>query len=92
MALPSSDEVISALIRDGFHPRGKSGGSHQVFRKELPKETRTVVVPLGKKEIPRGTLRSGTIPKMVNRAILSPPPAKRSPTNPRPSTPKLVKY
>ena len=58
MALPSSDEVISALIRDGFHPRGKSGGSHQVFRKELPKETRTVVVPLGKKEIPRGTLRS----------------------------------
>ena len=58
MTLPSSDEVISALIRDGFHPRGKSGGSHQVFRKELPKETRTVVVPLGKKEIPRGTLRS----------------------------------
>ena len=58
MALPSSDEVISALIRDGFHPRGKSGGSHQVFRKDLPKETRTVVVPLGKKEIPRGTLRS----------------------------------
>ena len=58
MALPSSDEVISALIRDGFRPRGKSGGSHQVFRKELPKETRTVVVPLGKKEIPRGTLRS----------------------------------
>jgi len=37
MALPSSDKVISALIKDGFHPRGKSKrGSHQVFRKELP--------------------------------------------------------
>ena len=59
MALPSSDKVISALIKDGFHPRGKSKrGSHQVFRKELPKGARNVVVPLGKKEIPRGTLRS----------------------------------
>ena len=59
MALPSSDEVISALIKDGFHPRGKSKrGSHQVFRKELPEGARNVVVPLGRKEIPRGTLRS----------------------------------
>jgi len=59
MALPSSDEVVNALIRDGFRPRGKSSrGSHQVFRKELPEDTRNVVVPLGKKEIPRGTLRS----------------------------------
>jgi len=59
MALPSSDEVIRALTKDGFHPRGKSRrGSHQVFRKELPEGARNVVVPLGKKEIPRGTLRS----------------------------------
>jgi len=59
MALPSSDEVIAALIKDGFHPRGKSrGGSHQVFRKELPGGARTVPIILGKKEIPRGTLRS----------------------------------
>lgn len=59
MALPCSDDVISALIKDGFHPRGRSRrGSHQVFRKETQEETRTVVVPLGKREIPRGTLRS----------------------------------
>jgi len=59
MSLPGSDKVIIALTKDGFHPRGKSKrGSHQVFRKELPDGARTVVVPLSKKEIPRGTLRS----------------------------------
>ncbi len=59
MALPSNDKVIRALIKDGFHARGKSKrGSHQVFTKELSGSTRNVVVPLGKKEIPRGTLRS----------------------------------
>ena len=59
MALPSSQEAITALTRDGFRPKGKSKrGSHQVFAKKLPNETRNVVVPLGKKEIPRGTLGS----------------------------------
>lgn len=59
MRLPSSKKLITALIKDGFQPRGKSKrGSHQVFRKELPDGARNVVVPLGKKEIPRGTLRS----------------------------------
>jgi len=59
MKLPSSNKLVAALIKDGFHPRGKSKrGSHQVFRKELPDRSRIVVVPLGKKEIPRGTLRS----------------------------------
>lgn len=59
MALPSSDEVIKALLKDGFLPRGKSRrGSHQVFKKESSEGTKIVVVPLGRKEIPRGTLRS----------------------------------
>jgi len=59
MRLPSSKKLITALIKDGFQPRGKSRrGSHQVFRKELPDGVRNVVVPLGKKDIPRGTLRS----------------------------------
>ena len=59
MKLLSSDKLVAALIKDGFHPRGKSRrGSHQVFRKELPDGARNVVVPLGKKEIPQGTLRS----------------------------------
>ena len=59
MRLLSSDKLVAALIKDGFHTRGKSRrGSHQVFRKELPDGARNVVVPLGKKEIPQGTLRS----------------------------------
>lgn len=59
MALPSSQEAITALTKDGFRPKRKSKrGSHQVFAKKLLSETRNVVVPLGKKEIPRGTLRS----------------------------------
>ena len=57
--LISSDKLIAALLKDGFHPRGKSKrGSHQVFRKELTDGARNVVVPLGKKEIPRGTVSS----------------------------------
>ena len=59
MALPSSDELVKALMKDGFQPRGKSRrGSHQVFRKQLSEGARNVVVPLGKKEIPQGTLAS----------------------------------
>ena len=59
MSPPGSDKVIKALLDDGFHARGKSGGgSHQVFRKETPTGARTVVVPLTKKEIPKGTLSS----------------------------------
>ena len=55
----SSDELINALIRDGFQPRGKSGrGSHRVYKKVTPEGTRNVVVVLNKKEIPTGTLRS----------------------------------
>jgi len=58
MGHPNSDAVVKALLDDGFHARGHSSGSHQVFRKELPEGTRTVVVPLGKKEIPKGTFSS----------------------------------
>jgi predicted RNA binding protein YcfA (HicA-like mRNA interferase family) len=55
----SSDELIHALMRDGFQPRGKSGGgSHQVYRKETPEGTRVALVVLNMKEIPIGTLRS----------------------------------
>jgi len=62
MRLPlcSSDEIISALRKDGFRPKRKSKrGSHQVFTKRLSTgHTRVVPVPLGKKEVPRGTLTS----------------------------------
>jgi len=59
MGPPGSDAVVKALVEDGFHSRGRSGGgSHQVFRKEMPEGTRMVVVPLAKKEIPKGTFGS----------------------------------
>ena len=60
LPLCSSNEIISALKKDGFQPRGKSKrGSHQVFIKYLLVERKLIVpVPLGKKEIPRGTLSS----------------------------------
>ncbi|MBN1862553.1 MAG: type II toxin-antitoxin system HicA family toxin [Dehalococcoidales bacterium] len=56
----SSDQIINALIRDGFQPRGKSKrGSHQVFIKELAEGGKRIVpVPIGKREVPRGTLVS----------------------------------
>jgi predicted RNA binding protein YcfA (HicA-like mRNA interferase family) len=54
-----SRELISALLKDGFRPRGKSGGgSHLVYKKTTPEGTRNVVVVLAKKEIPIGTLKS----------------------------------
>ncbi len=59
MRLIGSDELINALIRDGFQPRGKSGGgSHRVYKKMTAGGTRNVVVVLNKKEIPAGTLHS----------------------------------
>jgi predicted RNA binding protein YcfA (HicA-like mRNA interferase family) len=60
LPLCSSNEIISALKKDGFQPRGKSKrGSHQVFVKYLLVEQKLIVpVTLGKKEIPRGTLSS----------------------------------
>jgi predicted RNA binding protein YcfA (HicA-like mRNA interferase family) len=59
LPLCSSDEIISALVKDGFQPRGKSKrGSHQVFIKYSSGKKFIVPVPVGKKEIPRGTLSS----------------------------------
>ena len=60
LPLLSSNELVAALKRDDFLPRGKSKrGSHQVFVKILPnRHKRIVPVPIGKKEIPRGTLSS----------------------------------
>ncbi len=67
MRLIGSDELINALIRDGFQPRGRShGGSHRVYKKVTSEGTRNVVVVLAKKEIPEGTLHS-----MMRQAGLS---------------------
>lgn len=55
MALPlvSSDKVLAALARAGFTVEHISG-SHAA----LKRDTRVTVVVLGKKEIPRGTLKN----------------------------------
>lgn len=54
--LYSSDEVISALERHGFVFVSQRG-SHVKYRK-TGEPTLTVIVPAGRKQIPRGTLRS----------------------------------
>ena len=67
LPLVSSREVIRVLEHAGFKRGAKSPGSHQVFAKSLADGTTLItVVVLGKKEIPRGTLKS-----ILERAGLS---------------------
>ncbi|MGI8553575.1 MAG: type II toxin-antitoxin system HicA family toxin [Dehalococcoidia bacterium] len=56
--LCSSNDVINALQRAGFTPARSASCSHQFMVRELMDGTkRTATVVLGKKEIPRFTLR-----------------------------------
>lgn len=60
MKLPicSSKKVERALSRAGFN-LVRSSGSHGAYQKRLPNgRLLTATVPLGKREIPRGTLAS----------------------------------
>jgi len=55
--LYSSDDIIKVLGRRGFifiSPRG----SHAKYRKREDRMALTVIVPVGRKEIPYGTFRS----------------------------------
>jgi predicted RNA binding protein YcfA (HicA-like mRNA interferase family) len=64
LRLFSSREVINALKRAGFELARKSAGSHQSLKREREDGRHdVVVVPLGKKEIPRGTFQN--IPKQA---------------------------
>jgi predicted RNA binding protein YcfA (HicA-like mRNA interferase family) len=54
--LYSSKEIIAGLERAGFGFVSQRG-SHAKYRK-LGSPTRTVIVPAGRKQIPRGTIRS----------------------------------
>lgn len=51
--LPSSDKVISVLMVNGFIFKSQKG-SHKKF----VKNDKTVIVPVPKKQIPLGTLKS----------------------------------
>ncbi len=53
----SSDEIINALVRCGFEPTGRRGKNHQTLKRQRADVRPDVtVVPIGKKEIPKGTL------------------------------------
>jgi predicted RNA binding protein YcfA (HicA-like mRNA interferase family) len=53
----SSKEVAEILLKEGFIFVSQKG-SHAKFRSKVAGTTATVIVPMGKKEIPLGTLRS----------------------------------
>lgn len=58
LPLCSSNEVIAALERLTFERRRKSKGSHQAMVRDRGGHKDITIVPLGKREIPRGTLKS----------------------------------
>jgi len=58
LPLLSSNEIIAALKRAGFSPSRKSSGTHQAFVKDIDNQKITVIVVLGKSEVPKGTLAS----------------------------------
>ena len=51
--LLSSEQIVKVLLKEGFY-FVKQKGSHGKYRKD----TKTVIVPMAKKEIPFGTFRS----------------------------------
>ncbi len=59
LPLRSSLEVIAALIRLGCYEGKEKAGSHLLLHRQTPDgRTVTGVVVLGKREIPKGTLRN----------------------------------
>jgi predicted RNA binding protein YcfA (HicA-like mRNA interferase family) len=57
--LPSvnPNDCIKALEKDGFFV-SRQKGSHVQMRRDDPQPARTVPIPVSKKPLPRGTLRS----------------------------------
>jgi predicted RNA binding protein YcfA (HicA-like mRNA interferase family) len=58
LPLCSSDEIIAALRRAGFTPTSRTGGSHLTMERKTGRRTIVTVVVMGKKEVPRPTLRN----------------------------------
>jgi len=57
--LCSSRQIVNALQRAGFAPARNAVGDHQVFTRDSAGGRRlTVIVLIGQREVPRGTLRS----------------------------------
>ena len=68
--LYSSKEVIAALRRAGFDFVSQRG-SHAKYRR-TGDPTLTVIVPAGRKQIPRGTLRSILRQAQLDESALKP--------------------
>ncbi len=51
------DECIKTLQKAGFYI-SRQKGSHIQMRRDEPQPARTVPIPISKKPLPRGTLRS----------------------------------
>lgn len=55
----SSDEIINALLRCGFELARRSKKNHQTLTRQRPDGRHDVaVVPIGEKEIPKGTFEN----------------------------------
>jgi predicted RNA binding protein YcfA (HicA-like mRNA interferase family) len=55
--LYSSQQIVKTLEREGFAFVSQRG-SHAKYRKTGESAVATVIVPAGRKQVPRGTLRS----------------------------------
>jgi predicted RNA binding protein YcfA (HicA-like mRNA interferase family) len=55
--LYSSNHVIKTLLSKGFVFMSQKG-SHAKYQLEMGKVKKIVIIPVNKKEIPRGTLKS----------------------------------
>jgi len=53
----SSREIVAILLREGFIFISQKG-SHAKFRNKMASGIKTVIVPMGKGDVPPGTLRS----------------------------------
>ena len=53
----SADELVRALRRGGFR-LDRVRGSHALFERQDEHGTRTVVVPLGRRDMPKKTVHS----------------------------------
>lgn len=70
LPLCSSQQIIRALQRAGFQSK-TSSGSHLTMQRQTARRTITTVVIMGKKEVPRGTLRGILrLAEMSNREFI----------------------
>ena len=58
LPLCSSDQLVAALVRLGCWEGRATASSHRLFHRDVDGRIETTSVILGRREVPRGTLRS----------------------------------